>query len=168
MTAPKAPLQPDNGDYAAALNALPDGYNAIMGVRFVRASGDEVELELVVGASHRQPYGLVHGGVYSGLVETAASVGAGLHAMAEGLNVVGLENHTSFLHAVRQGTLRALAQPLSRGRRTHVWEVVIRDEQGRAVAKGRVRLLVLDPGTSLGGRQVGYVPSTEEAADEST
>ena len=68
--------------------------------------------------------------------------------------MVGLENHTSFLRAVRSGKLRAVAKPLTRGRRSQVWEGSVYDEEGRLAATGRVRLLVLEPETDLAGARV--------------
>lgn len=145
-------------DYTEVMNQRVQGWNAAMGLRFVRASGDEVIAEVEIGEVHRQPYGIVHGGVHAGLIETVTSVGAALHALADERSVVGLENSTSFLHAVRSGTLRATARPISRGRRTQVWAAEIRDEAGRMVATGRVRLLVLEPEAALAGRTVAIDP----------
>src|ERR1700694_4214624 len=116
-----------NEDFAATLNASLDGWNAIMGVHFVLATAEEVMAQLQIGVSHRQGYGIVHGGVYAGLIETVTSVGAALSAMKWGRSVVGLENHTSFLHATREGLLLATARPITRGRRTQVWEATITD-----------------------------------------
>ena len=141
-------------DAAAVLNASIDGWNAAMGLRFVRATVDEIVAEVTIGPEHRQPYGIVHGGLYAGLIETVASTGAALNAMARGQSVVGLENHTSFLHAVREGTIRATARPLTRGRRTHVWEATITDEAGKLVASGRVRLLALEADATIAGGTV--------------
>jgi 1,4-dihydroxy-2-naphthoyl-CoA hydrolase len=150
------PTPSPSEDVAAQINAAGgDGWNAAMGVRFVRASGDEVVVEWEVGPQHRQPHGIVHGGVHAGVIETIASVGAALYARPLGLSVVGLENHTSFLRAVREGTLRGTARPLTRGRRTQVWEGEIRDTSGRLVATGRVRLLALEPEAMLAGETVG-------------
>jgi 1,4-dihydroxy-2-naphthoyl-CoA hydrolase len=143
-------------DFASELNATLGGWNAVLGLRFVRATGDEVVVEWEVGAQHLQSYGIVHGGVYAGVIETVASVGAGIHAGAQGRSVVGLENNTSFLHAVREGKLRATARPLTRGRRTHVWEAVVTDAAGRLVATGRVRLLCLEAEVPLAGQTVGF------------
>jgi uncharacterized protein (TIGR00369 family) len=126
-----------------------------MDLKFVRATADEVVVEWEVSARHLQPHGIVHGGVYSGVIETIASVGAAIHAGSVGRSVVGLENHTSFLHAVREGRLRAAARPLTLGRRTHVWEASVTDATGRVVATGRVRLLCLEPGAWLAGQTVG-------------
>jgi len=154
MSRPALTPAPD-GNFAEALNARSSGsWSAAMGIHFLHATADEVVAELIIGPEHRQPYGIVHGGVHSGLIETIASVGAALAALPRGQSVVGLENHTSFLAAVREGKLRATARPLTRGRRTQVWEATVSDAASRTVATGRVRFLALDPGASLAGESV--------------
>ena len=125
-----------------------------MGIHFVHATGDEVVAEMEIAPQHHQPYGIVHGGVHAGLIEAVTSVGAALAALPRGQSVVGLENHTSFLNAVREGKLRATARPLMRGRRTQVWEATITDADGRTIASGRVRFLALEAGASLAGETV--------------
>ncbi len=145
-------------DLVSELNAVRDGWNVAMGVRFMRASADEVVVEWDVAPQHLQPYGIVHGGVHAGVIETIASVGAAIYARPRGQVVVGLENHTSFLHAVREGVLHATARPLTRGRRTQVWEGTVADSTGRTVATGRVRLICLEAETALAGTKVEKNP----------
>ncbi|HET9182388.1 MAG TPA: PaaI family thioesterase [Candidatus Angelobacter sp.] len=144
-----------DGDYSASLNARRDGWNSAMGLRFMRATPDEVIAELDIAARHLQAYGIVHGGVYSGIIETVASVAAALWA-GENNNqsVVGLENNTSFLNAVREGRLRVCARPLMRGRRTQVWAAEVTDGAARLVAEGKVRFLSLTAGSALAGETV--------------
>jgi 1,4-dihydroxy-2-naphthoyl-CoA hydrolase len=143
-----------DGDFAAAINARLDGWNAAMGLHFVLATPDEVTAELEIGPRHRQAYGIVHGGVYSGIVETVSSVAAALWARRHNQTVVGVENHTSFLNAVREGKLTVTARPLMRGRRTQVWQATVTDAAGRTAAEGKVRLLSLEAGAALAGEQV--------------
>ena len=70
-------------------------------------------------------------------------------------SVVGLENNTSFVRAVRSGAkLHAVSTPITRGRRTQVWEARVLDDQERLVAAGRVRLLCIEQDTELAGEQV--------------
>ncbi|AKT42999.1 PaaI family thioesterase [Chondromyces crocatus] len=141
-------------DHAESLNQILDGWGKANGLSIVSASRDEVVAELTIAPKHLQAYGIVHGGMHCAIIETVASIGAAIDAYAHGKNVVGLENHTSFLRAVREGKLRAVARPLTRGRRSQVWEANVYDEKGRVAASGRVRLLVLDPEAELGGKQV--------------
>src|SRR4051794_29613315 len=96
-------------DAAAFLNENLDGWSRAMGLRYVRATEDEVVAELAVRQEHLQAYGIVHGGVHAGLIETVCSAGAAIAAFARGQAAVGLENTTSFLRAVREGTLRVTA-----------------------------------------------------------
>ena len=142
-------------DALAFLNEHLGGWNRAMGLTFVSASGDLVVGELTVTEVHRQPYGIVHGGVHAGIIETACSTGAALNAMARGQTVVGLENSTSFIHAARGGLLRVTARPLTRGRRSQAWTADVTDETGRILATGRVRLLCLDPGADVAGKAAG-------------
>ena len=139
---------------AEQLNQRLGGFDTTMGVRVVRASLDEVVLEYDVGPQHLQPYGIVHGGFHCAVVETACSTGAGLNARKRGQAVVGIENHTSFVRAVRAGRIEVRATPITRGRRTQVWEAVARNQAGEIVSTGRVRLLCLDAAEQLAGKQV--------------
>lgn len=147
-------MQSTNDPVKAAemLNALHEGtWAAQHGLVLSVASRDEVRGTITVDAKHRQPFGIVHGGVYCGVVETIASVGAGMDVMPQGKAIVGLENQTSFVRAVREGTLTVLGTPITRGRRSQLWEVTIRNEDQAIVATGRVRLLVLDEGSEVAG-----------------
>ncbi len=151
---PRNPNELLSEDVVNVLNATRGGWNTSMGLSFLRASSSEVVAELEVADCHHQPYGIVHGGVHAGIIETVSSVGAAIHAMEHGRSVVGLENHTSFLHAVRKGKLTVTARPLMRGKRTQVWEGVVTDDANRVVATGRVRLLSLEPDAALAGETV--------------
>lgn len=143
---------------AAAGSGLPDeaamGFDLAMGFRVLEATRDRVVLEYDVSDVHRQPYGIVHGGVHCAAVEAACSYGAGHDALARGQSVVGVENHTSFVRAVRSGRLRVTATPITRGRRSQLWEATARNEAGEIVSSGRVRLLALDAGSELAGEAV--------------
>jgi 1,4-dihydroxy-2-naphthoyl-CoA hydrolase len=136
-------------DFAEAVNGLP-GWVREMGVTILTASADEVTCAWDVAEKHLQGYGIVHGGVHCGVIETLASVGAALAAMPRGQRVVGLENTTSFIRAVTAGRLTGIARPVTRGRTTQVWEAWIRDRQENLVAQGRVRLLCVDEDRPLG------------------
>lgn len=137
-------------DFAAMVNAMPNGWVRAMGIVVTRATSDEVACEWTVEEKHHQAYGIVHGGVHAGVIETLASIGAALVALPRGQRVVGLENNTSFIRAVRSGKLHAVARPVTRGRSSQVWEAWIRDEEERLVAQGRVRLLCIAENAPLG------------------
>jgi uncharacterized protein (TIGR00369 family) len=138
-------------NYVELINAQPDGWKRANGLRFLTASPDVLTAEMPIGPQHLQPYGIVHGGVYAGVVESLASIGAAIDVMPLGKSAVGLENHTSFIRACRGGTLHARATPIVKGARSQAWEVTIRDDEERVLAVGRVRLLVLDATSTVAG-----------------
>ncbi len=146
----------DTPDAAAAINSMHQGtWAEQVGLVLLSATPEGVTGRVELQPKHRQPAGIVHGGVYASIVESVASVGAALDAMTRGKTVVGLDNATSFIHAVRGGTLHATGTPVTRGRRTQLWDVVLRDDSGRIVATGRVRLLVLDRDATVAGEAIG-------------
>ncbi|GAC1638529.1 MAG: hypothetical protein NVS9B11_02990 [Candidatus Dormibacteraceae bacterium] len=142
-------------DFSARMNELPEGWLKAMGVTITLATQDEVRCELTIGPEHLQGYGIVHGGVHCGLIESLASIGAALYALPRNQSVVGLENNTSFVRAVRaSANLHAVSTPITRGRRTQVWEARVLDDNDQIVAIGRVRLLCLEADQALAGEQV--------------
>jgi len=152
---------PKAQNFAEMINAADDGWVKAMGLVVTHATRDEVHGELTIGPEHLQAYGIVHGGVHAGVLESLCSIGAAINAMADGKTAVGLENSTSFLRAVRGGKLLAKAWPLMQGRRTAVWEGEVRDEQARLVASGKVRLMILDAGAEVAGEKAGMRPPKE-------
>lgn len=141
-------------DKVTMLNAARGGFERAIGLTFTRITDDEVACEVPVGPQLHQPYGLVHGGVYASIIETCASVGAALDAMKRQQTAVGLENTTSFLRAVRSGTLTGIARPIHRGRQSQVWECEVRGSDGKLAATGRVRMLCMEPGARVAGETV--------------
>ncbi len=139
-------------DLTERLNTAATGWIRAMGLHFTAANAEEVACDFEVAEQHLQGYGIVHGGVHCGVIETLASVGAAAVAMPRGQAVVGLENTTSFIRAVRAGTrLHAICRPVTRGRKSQVWEGRILDEEERLVATGRVRLLCFDAEEGIAG-----------------
>ncbi len=116
------------------------------------ASPDLAKGRIVIEEIHHQPYGVVHGGVYSTLVETLASTGAAVWAISNGMaGAMGLSNTTDFLRATRNGVLVGEATPIHRGRNQQIWEVSIsREADGKLVAHGQVRLQNIHDTESVG------------------
>lgn len=103
---------------------------------------ERAQAQLTVDDRHRQPLGLVHGGVYAALAESLASVATAAAVAADGLIALGLSNATNFLRPVAHGVVRADAERIHRGRTTWVWDVRFTDEEGRLCATSRVTVAV--------------------------
>ena len=116
---------------------------------FVAASGfivDEVTNTSVsghadLGVDHLTPWGVVHGGVYTTIVESAGSIGAS-HAVSErGEFAVGIHNATDFLRPTTGTRVAVEGTALHQGRTQQLWEVIITDTSSdKVLARGQLRL----------------------------
>ncbi|MEA2295184.1 MAG: 1,4-dihydroxy-2-naphthoyl-CoA hydrolase [Solirubrobacteraceae bacterium] len=104
------------------------------------AAGDEVRGHVAAGPDQHTPWGVVHGGLYATVIETACSIGASAAVLAAGQYAVGLSNQTDFVRAHRDGRLDVRAWPVHQGRTGQLWQCDITRDDGRLVAQGRVRL----------------------------
>lgn len=116
---------------------------------FVAASGfivDEVTNTSVsghadLGVDQHTPWGVVHGGVYTTIVESAGSIGAS-HAVSErGEFAVGIHNATDFLRPTTGARVAVEGTALHQGRTQQLWEVIITDTSSdKVLARGQLRL----------------------------
>jgi 1,4-dihydroxy-2-naphthoyl-CoA hydrolase len=104
-------------------------------------SGTRVTGSAELTTEHHTPWGVVHGGVYCALVETAASMGASAAVVDKGQFSVGVNNTTDFVRSMTAGRVDIVAEPVQQGRTQQLWTVTItRAEDGKLVALGKVRL----------------------------
>ena len=102
----------------------------------------EVRAHVDVQDHHKQPGGLVHGGVLASIAEAITSFTTYVAVSQDGKTAQGLSNQTSFLRPILEGTIHALARVRHRGRTTWVWEVDITDDQQRLCALVRMTIAV--------------------------
>lgn len=126
-------------------------YDSWLGLVVDDVGSDSVVGHLDVRDTHKQPYGIVHGGVYCALVESLASIGAATWAMEQGLvGAVGVHNATDFLRSTRGGRIVGRATPVHQGRSQQLWEVALTGDD-RLLATGRVRMHNLVEDQAIGG-----------------
>jgi 1,4-dihydroxy-2-naphthoyl-CoA hydrolase len=113
-----------------------------LGFEFLETGPELARGRFAVTDRVRQPFGLVHGGVYAALAESLASLATHRTVADDGMAAMGSSNHTSFLRPVTEGTVTAEARARHRGRTTWVWEVDFTDSDGRLCALARVTIAV--------------------------
>jgi uncharacterized protein (TIGR00369 family) len=124
----------DAGAFVREAGFVPDGVTA------TRVTG-----HIDIDERHHTPWGIVHGGVYATAIESAASIGASTAVREAGQVAVGLTNTTHFLRSITHGRVAIDAEALNQGRSQQLWKVDVRDEGGRLLAHGEVRLQNLAP-----------------------
>jgi 1,4-dihydroxy-2-naphthoyl-CoA hydrolase len=126
----------------AEINRVLHGFDRLYGLELIECSDSEVRARVLVGEQHKQPAGLVHGGLYASVAESIASLATGMTVLDEGNVAMGLSNNTSFLRPITAGTVHAHAVRLHRGRTTWVWDVTFSDDEDRTCALTRMTIAV--------------------------
>ena len=122
---------------------MPDGtLDAVLGFEIVELGDERARARAEVGDQHKQPFGLVHGGVYAAMAESLASQATYEAVSGDGNMAVGLSNFTSFMRPILSGSIHAQAHRRHRGSTTWVWEVELTDDDGRLCALSRVTMAV--------------------------
>jgi uncharacterized protein (TIGR00369 family) len=90
----------------------------------------------------RQPYGILHGGVYSSLVESLCSYATAAAVYPDGMIAMGQAIEVSFLRPVTSGHAEARAVARHRGRSTWVWQAEVLDDDERLCAVAKMTMAV--------------------------
>ena len=107
-----------------------------LGHEMIEIKENYVKSKLKIEDHHKQPMGLVHGGIYATLSETICSYGANF---LDGGVYVGVNNNTDFLISVETGEIICIAEPIKVGRSYQLWESKIYHND-KLCAVSKVRL----------------------------
>jgi 1,4-dihydroxy-2-naphthoyl-CoA hydrolase len=125
----------------------PSEFMELLDIEFEERSATRVVGSIAADDRHHQPWGLVHGGLYTTAIETFATTGAYEAVKDRGQMAVGVTNVTDFLRPHRSGRLSVVATPIQQGRTQQLWQVEIRrPEDQKLVARGQVRLQNVEAG----------------------
>lgn len=119
-----------------------------LGIEITKVGDDFLEARMPVDHRTIQPVGILHGGATATLAETLGSMASTLViADQPGKQAVGLELNISHLSAMQQGYVTGRAVPVRLGRKVHVWDIRIRNEEGKPVSIGRLTVMIISNGT---------------------
>jgi 1,4-dihydroxy-2-naphthoyl-CoA hydrolase len=114
-----------------------------LGIELTGLGADHLVGRMPVDDRTRQPFGILHGGASVLLAETLVSCAA-TFVVRPGQACVGMEINANHVRPVTSGSVTGTARPLSLGRRTHVWEVRIVDQDDRLVCVSRCTMAVIE------------------------
>ena len=113
----------------------------LLEIEFEEVGPTRVTGSIAADERHHQPWGIIHGGLYTTVIESFATTGAFEAVKDSGQQAVGVSNATDFLRPHRSGRLQVVADAIHQGRTQQLWLVEIRrPEDQKLVARGQVRL----------------------------
>ena len=84
---------------------------AASGFEVTEIGGTRVAGHVDLGPDQHTPWGVVHGGVYCTVIESAASIGASAAVLERGQFAVGVDNSTAFVRPMTTGRIDVVAEP---------------------------------------------------------
>ena len=114
-----------------------------LGIRFTAAEPDRVEATMDWAAERCTAGGVLHGGALMALADSAGAACAHLNLPPDAAGTTTVTSTTSFLRAVTDGTVTAVARPVKRGSSVIFVDVEVVDAGGRAVVRTSQTQLVL-------------------------
>ena len=121
-------------------NFLEGTFDDFINHEILEISENYIKSSLVVEDYHKQPMGMVHGGVIDTMAEASISYAA--YYTQQG-TWVGVNNNTDFIKAVTEGTIICEATPIKLGKRSQIWEAILSNND-EVCARSTVRLTNID------------------------
>ena len=121
-------------------NFLKGTFDDFINHEILEISDNYIKSSLIVEDYHKQPMGMVHGGVIDTMAEASISYAA--YYTQEG-TWVGVNNNTDFIKAVTEGTIICEATPIKLGKRSQIWEAILSNND-QVCARSTVRLTNID------------------------
>lgn len=115
-----------------------------LGIEFLELGKDFISAKMPVDHRTHQPMGLLHGGASVALAETLGSVASTLMVDMNKYNCVGLEINANHLKTARNGYVTGKAKPIHLGKKTHVWDIKIRNENNDLVCISRLTVAIIE------------------------
>jgi len=126
---------------ARRVNTSP--YFRLLSMEIVSLEPGRSLLKIDVQEKHLQPYGIVHGGVYSSMID-AASFWASYTEIQDSLALTTVEMKLNYLAPAASGQFMAEGKVVKTGKTICLSEASIWDQGGRLLAHGTTTMLVLD------------------------
>tara|TARA_B100001245_G_scaffold136767_1_gene101624 strand:- start:2213 stop:2650 length:438 start_codon:yes stop_codon:yes gene_type:complete len=115
-----------------------------IGIEILEANNEYVLGRMPVDKRTIQPYGLLHGGASVAFAESLGSLAGSLHVNWEKEAVVGIEINANHLKSVRSGYVFGKATPIKIGKKIHVWNIDITNENKDLICISRLTLAIIN------------------------
>ncbi len=121
---------------------LQSHFDGLIGTEWLSDDPDGARARVPIRDELRQPFGLMHGGVMSSLVESVCSRATALAVYGDGMAAMGQSISVSFMRPVTSGHAEVKAEARHRGRTTWVWDAEILNADGKLCALAQMTIAV--------------------------
>ena len=112
-------------------------------MEFTAIGRDYLTATMPVNKNVHQPMGILHGGASVALAETVGSAASNLMIDHKVEYCVGLDINANHIRSVKEGIVTGTAKAIHLGRKTHIWQIEIVNEEGKLVCTSRLTMAVI-------------------------
>ena len=120
----------------------PAHFDELIGTEWLSDDPDDARVRLPIRDELRQPFGLMHGGVMSTLIESICSKATAGAVWDAGMAAMGQSIDVSFIRPVTEGAVEVRAQARHRGRTTWLWQCEVLNDEGKVCALSQMTIAV--------------------------
>lgn len=120
----------------------PAHFDELVGTEWLSDDPDDARVRVEIRDELRQPFGLMHGGVMSTLVESVCSRATFGAVHDRGMAAMGQSIEVSFIRPITAGVAEVRARARHRGRTTWLWQAEVLDDEGRPCALAKMTIAV--------------------------
>jgi 1,4-dihydroxy-2-naphthoyl-CoA hydrolase len=119
-----------------------------LGIEIIDVGDDYIMGTMPVDQRTVQPYGVVHGGANVVLAESLGSIAGGHVIDMTKQLCFGQEVSATHVRPVSSGLVIGTARPIHLGKRSHVWEIRLTNEEGKLSCLAKLTLAIVPRETS--------------------
>lgn len=123
-------------------DAMRSPFDELIGGEVLSIDPDDARARVPMREELAQPFGLMHGGVYSSGIEGLCSLATAAAVWEGGAFAVGQSISVNFVRPVTEGSAEVRARARHRGRTTWIWEAEVVDDQERLCATATMTMAV--------------------------
>jgi 1,4-dihydroxy-2-naphthoyl-CoA hydrolase len=117
-------------------------FSGLIGVEWISNDPDEAQARVELRDELKQPYGYLHGGVISSIVDELCSRSTLMQVIMDGKVALAQSLDVSLLRSVKEGSVTVTARARHRGKSSWVWDAEATDDEGRLCALARATIAV--------------------------
>lgn len=114
-----------------------------MQIEYLEASEGYIKAKMPVSERVFQPMKILHGGANLALAETVAGFGSSLIVDIQKYDVRGAQVSANHIGTAKDGYVIAEATLVHHGKNTHLWNVEIKHQSGKAISTCRITNFII-------------------------
>jgi 1,4-dihydroxy-2-naphthoyl-CoA hydrolase len=117
-------------------------FGSLLGVEWLSQEPDDARARIEIRDELKQPYGYLHGGVITSIIDELCSRATVNQVLVDGMVALAQTVDVSLLRSVKEGTVTVSARARHRGKSSWIWEAEASDDEGRLCALAKVTIAV--------------------------